>query len=368
MKRLSRLTAVISLLLAASSAATPENAQRIQKTWELAMQTWSLESQIATTPEARAQAFAKRPDATAYAKDLWTNIAPSLADDWTLEPAAWFLRITPGLLSPNPDGSSAPTFSKEIESIRNAVEAHHLKSPKLAPMCIALMANRNPRSLTILEKIQANHPDPKIQGLAALGAAIVLKSIGDDADLLRKRLSYLRKAIIQSADVDVSGTTVAKLAEDELYLIRFLTKGRVAPDLTGSDSAGRPIKLSDQKGKVVLLLFWSSTLPEADHLLEMTAEMVRKFQDRPFTVIGVNHDPLEKLRSLEADGIVTWPNFSDPANTLAAEYRVASWPLVYVLDGERKIHYAGPQGSFAELTAEALLAGPQAPLPQGETQ
>jgi hypothetical protein len=38
------------------------------------------------------------------------------------------------------------------------------------------------------------------------------------------------------------------------------------------------------------------------------------------------------------------------------EYRVGSWPLAYVLDGERKIHYAGAPGSFVELTAEALLA------------
>lgn len=359
MNRLSRLIAVVSLLLAAASAATPEDAQRIQKTWDLAMQTWSLETRVATTPEARAQAFAKRPDATPYARNMWALIGPALAEEWTLEPAAWFLRVTPGLLSTNPDGSTSPTFAKEIESIRNAVESHHLKSPRLAPMCTALMANHDPRSLAILEKIQANHPDPKIQGVAALGAAMILKSLGDDADLVRKRLGYLRKAIIQSSDVEVSGTTVAKLAEDELYIIRFLTKGRVAPDLTGTDSGGRPIKLSDQKGKVVLLLFWSSTIPEADRVVQITAEMVKKFQGRPFTVIGVNHDPLEKLRSLEADGIVTWTNFSDPSNQLAAEYRVGSWPLVYVLDGERKIHYSGTQGSFAELTAEALLAGPK---------
>ena len=220
------------------------------------------------------------------------------------------------------------------------------------------MANHDPRSLAILEKIQANHPDKKIQGVAALGAAMILKTLGDDADLMRKRLTYLRKAIIQSSDIEVGGTTVAKLAEDELYIIRFLTKGRVAPDLIGTDSGGRPLKLSDHKGKVVLLLFWSSTILEADRVIQITAEMVKKFQGRPFVVIGVNHDPLEKLRSLEADGIVTWPNFSDPANKLAAEYRVGSWPLVYVLDGERKIHYSGAQGSFAELTAEALLAGP----------
>jgi hypothetical protein len=58
---------------------------------------------------------------------------------------------------------------------------------------------------------------------------------------------------------------------------------------------------------------------------------------------------------MEADGTVNWRNLSDPSRKLAGEYRVGSWPLAYVLDGERKIHYAGPQGSFVELTADALL-------------
>ncbi len=90
---------------------------------------------------------------------------------------------------------------------------------------------------------------------------MILKTLGDDPELMRKRLTYLRKAIIQSSDVNLGGTTVAKLAEDELYIIRFLTKGRVAPDLSGTDSAGRPLKLSDHKGKVIVLLFWGSTMP-----------------------------------------------------------------------------------------------------------
>ncbi len=359
MNRPGRLIALLSLLLAAIASASPEDARRVETSWLSAMETWSLETRAATTPEARAQALAKRPDTTPFARQMWQIIGYSLAEEWTLEPAAWFLRVTPGLLTTNPDGSTSPTFAKEIEAIRAAIEATHLKSPKLAPVCAALITSQDPRSLAILEKIQAGHPDRKIQGIAALGAALVLKSLGDDADLMRKRLTYLRKAIVESSDMEVGGITVAKLAEDELYVIRFLTKGRVAPDLTGIDSAGRPLKLSDHTGKVILLLFWSSTAQEAERLMQITAEMVEKFRGRPFTVIGVNSDPLEKLRSLEADGALTWPNFSDPAGKLTAEYRVGPLPRAFVLDGERKIHYSGSPGSFAELTAEALLAGPK---------
>lgn len=356
MNRLSRLIAVVSLLLAADSIATPTDAQRIQKSWDVAMEKWSLEARAAATPEARAKAIASRPDASAFARRMWETIGSSLDEDWTLEPAAWFLHATRGLITESADGSTVPTFAAEIDAIRRSVETKHLRSPKLIPICTALATLGDPRSLSILEKIESAHPDRKTQGVAALGAAMILKALGEDPELMRKRLTYLRKAIIESSDVELGGSTVAKLAEDELYQIRFLAKGRIAPDLSGVDSAGRPLKLSDHKGRIVILLFWSSTIPEADRVVRITADMVKKFENRPLIILGVNHDPLEKLRAMEADGTVPWRNFSDPENQLATEYRVNSWPIVYVLDGERKIHYTGPQGSFAELTAEALLS------------
>lgn len=357
MRNPSRLLAAAALLLAAETHATQEDAQRIEKTWQLNMEKWSLETRAATTPEARAAAIAKRPDPVPFARDMWQQIGSQLDQDWVLGPAAWFLNIAPALRTTKADGSNTATFASEIDALLKAIETRHLKSPKLIPACMALTNIRDPRALAILEKIQTSHPETKTQGVAALASAMTLKSLGDDAELVRKRLTFLRKAIIDSSDVDLGGgVTVAKLAEDELYVIRYLTKGRVAPDLSGMDSAGRPIKLSDFKDRIVVLLFWHSAMPEAERALQITAELAKKYADKPLTVVGVNRDSLQKLRSLEADGTVSWRNFSDAANQLAREYRVASWPLVYVLDGERKIRYAGTPGSFVELTADALLA------------
>jgi hypothetical protein len=99
-----------------------------------------------------------------------------------------------------------------------------------------------------------------------------------------------------------------------------------------------------------------SQMDEAGRVLEMTSALVEKFAGKPFALIGVNNDPVENLREMQKQpNLVTFPNFSDPNNLLANEYRIGSWPLVYVLDGERKIAYAGPPGSFVELTASALL-------------
>ncbi len=357
MHTLSRLIAAAALLLlVAESSANPADAQRIQKSWQLAVEKWSLETRAATTPEARAAALAMRPDILPYARDMWALIGSSLDQPWVLEHAAWFLQVAPGLRETRADGSMAPVFTAEIDAVFKAIEAHHLKSPQLMPVCMALAGTGDPRALGLLEKIQASHPETKTQGVAALASALILKTLGDEPELMRKRLTCLRKAIIDSSEVDLGGVTVAKLAEDELYIIRYLTKGRVAPDLSGMDSASRPLKLSDFSGKIVILLFWSSTMDEAERVIEITSEMKRKFEGQPLEVLGVNHDSLEKLRSLEAEGSITWRNFSDPSNQLSREYRVGSLPLVYVLDGERKIHYAGAPGSFAQLTAEALLS------------
>ena len=351
------LAAVFVLLAYSPARATPADAQRILKTYQLRIDTWALEMRIAASPADRAKAWTSRPDVTAAAREMWAAIGTSLDQDWALEPAAWFFQNTPSLLAKDAAGIPKPMFIKENETIRRAIETHHLRSPKLGPICSALAVSPDPRSLAILEKIQATHPDPKIQGIAALGAAMQLKALGDDEEIMRKRLTYLRKAIIQSSDAEMNGTAVTKLAEDELYIIRFLTKGRVAPDLVGVDSGGRALSLGANKGKVIVLLFWNSSVVDAQRVVEITTAMDTKLKGKPFAIIGVNNDTTEKLRKLQADGTVPWTNFSDPENNLAKAYRIGAWPLVYVLDGERKIHYAGAPGSFAELTAVALLEG-----------
>lgn len=356
MKLLHGLIPALSLLLVAESTASPAEAERIKKSWDSALESWTITNRDATTPEAKSTALASRPDPLRYARQMWQVINPSLSEDWTLEPAAWFLNLTRSLTTTNTDGSVIPTFAQESATIRKAVATHHMQSPKLTPMCMALARNQDPGTLSILEKIQSSHPDPKIQGVAALSAALVIKSLGDDAEPMRKRLTHLRKAIIQSSDVKIGDTTVAQIAEDELYIIRNLTKGRIAPNLTGTDAASRPLTLESTKGKVTMVLFWNSEMPESDRVLEITNNTLRKFKGRPFTVIGVNHDSLTKLRSLEADQITNWKNFSDPEMKLAREYHINFLPQVLILDGERKIHYFGAPGSFAEITAEALLS------------
>jgi cytochrome oxidase Cu insertion factor (SCO1/SenC/PrrC family) len=49
---------------------------------------------------------------------------------------------------------------------------------------------------------------------------------------------------------------VAQKVKAELFAFRHLLVGQQAPDVEGVDQDGRRFKLSDYRGKVVLLDFW----------------------------------------------------------------------------------------------------------------
>ena len=357
-----RFSLLLASVLVAGSlsahAGTPQQADGIRRSYEADFKAWVLKLHVAGSDAERKKVAEERPDATAAAKRMWAAIQPNLAEPWTVEPAAWLLKISAGLVAQGENGMAKPLMGDAAIAIRAAVEKYHLTDKNLSPMCLALVASPDPASLGLLEKIERGNPDKKVQGVAALGIAMLLKDLSDEPEVMRRRLTMLKKAIIESSDVEVNGVSVAKLAEDELYIIRFLSKGREAPDLTGSDSGGRPMKLSDYQGKTVVLLFWRSEEVGTEELCEMVKKIRTRFAaaKKPFEVVGVNRDPQASLRQLQASGLVDWPNFSDPDGKLTAEYRVGVWPLAYVLDGTRKIHYTGAMGSFVELTASAVMS------------
>jgi len=58
------------------------------------------------------------------------------------------------------------------------------------------------------------------------------------------------------ADVQIDEEKLGAIAAKALFRIRNLSRGRVAAEITGEDIFGREFKLSDYRGKVVMLYFW----------------------------------------------------------------------------------------------------------------
>jgi len=68
--------------------------------------------------------------------------------------------------------------------------------------------------------------------------------------------TLFERAAAEYADVKIRNGMVGAQAKSELYEIRYLSIGKAAPDIEGKDQDGRQFKLSDYRGKVVLLYFW----------------------------------------------------------------------------------------------------------------
>ena len=358
MRNLLLLTLFPILMSFSASAQSVAIADGLRTEFKGKMDLWTMSVQAATTKEAQEKLWAERPNGDEYAKKIWTALRGSLEQEGSLESASWLLKLVRSLPADEASPETQALRNEIVQQVTNVVEKQHVRSPRLASMCMGLVAVGDMRSLKLLERVEKENPDRAVQGVAALGVAMLLQNLSDDVTTMKRRLNLIRKAIIESAHVEIDGVTVAKLADDQLYVIRYLTKGREAPDLKGVDVSGNTFALSELKGKVVVLLFWNSAIDDFERFLDMHQKLTKKMEGKSFALIGVTNDSTATLRLLQANGSLPWRNFCDANSELAKLYRVQNRPIAYVLDQNRMIQYMGNPGSFAELTADALLLNP----------
>ena len=336
-----------------AAAGTAQTAGLIVKEHREAMQRWALKLQTAITPEAQQAAWARRPDASGFGRQMWVELSDSLREEWTLDFTPWLLETAPRFAAEEPVARMKRT---PLEEIRRVTEQMHLKSPKVGRLCFSLTAFPEPPTLALVEKIEKGNPDPLVQGQAALALALLLKHLGDDPGVMAKRLTHIRNAIIKSVNVKVGDTNVEELAMDELYAIKHLSKGREAPNILGRDVAGAPMNLKTFRGKVVILVFWSSGMRDAQHAVDVLTKIYKDNLGRSVELLGVCGDSLEVLRGLKANRVIPWRNFADPNGDILKQYRVKRPPMVFVLDQKGMIQFIGTPGAFVNFTVDALLA------------
>jgi len=121
--------------------------------------------------------------------------------------------------------------------------------------------------------------------------------------------------------------------------------GQQASDFTLELFNGEKIKLSDIKGKAVLLNFWASwCIPCKDEAPALEAAW-KKYKDKPVVFIGLNvwDDKDSALLYLKEFG-GEYENGMDPKGEIAVEYGVGGVPETFFIDTSGKIvdKYIGP--------------------------
>ncbi|QDV08662.1 hypothetical protein Poly30_42150 [Planctomycetes bacterium Poly30] len=98
--------------------------------------------------------------------------------------------------------------------------------------------------------------------------------------------------------------------------------------------------------------------------------LVKRLQDQPFALVGINSDNEERYRKERVEMEVTWPSFFDGGATggpIASQWGVTGWPTIYVLDHEGRIRFKGVRNEAMDRAVDTLLAEMKgAPLPESE--
>jgi hypothetical protein len=148
-------------------------------------------------------------------------------------------------------------FCKEYETFLRAVVAKNPHKTVQASACVSLGRFLNNRLLRI--DLCKEQSDLAKEFADLYGNEYLAQLLRQDRDkTVDEIVSVFEAAAEKYADVKLpGGEAVAARAKSELFAIRNLDIGKVAPDIEGEDQDGQRFKLSDYRGKVVLLDFWS---------------------------------------------------------------------------------------------------------------
>ena len=159
----------------------------------------------------------------------------------------------------------------------------------------------------------------------------------------------------------IPGLTVGEVAKSSVFEIEHLGVGKVAPDIAGEDLDGVKFKLSDSRGKVVMLSFWASWCGPCMGLIPHERELVEQYKGKPFELIGVNGDPDKKeLKKVLANNKITWRSFwareKGPEGPIPMAWNVSGWPTIYLIDEKGVIRSKTAIGRTLDARIEKLVA------------
>ena len=146
------------------------------------------------------------------------------------------------------------TWAAQVGRSNEAVQlilVHHGERKELAPIVKKLGRKHNVEADAALKSLLTKNPHREVKAHAAYWLGYSMKYRADP-----EAAKYYKLVIEQYADVKDGRGTLAQKANKDLIEAMTFGRGTTAPDIAAADTDGVDFKLSDYRGKVVVLNFW----------------------------------------------------------------------------------------------------------------
>lgn len=161
------------------------------------------------------------------------------------------------------DGADALFFaaqglmgSPDGEAVMDLLLEHHIEDARLGQQLGGMMYDRpTPENLKLLTKVESTAKNKDTVGIAKLARGVLMLREKDDA-VKARGVAMLEVVQADYKDVQLYGRPIGKMAEGNIFEYKFLSEGKIVPEIEGEDMDEAKFKLSDYRGKVVMLDFW----------------------------------------------------------------------------------------------------------------
>ncbi|GIW55628.1 MAG: hypothetical protein KatS3mg082_2032 [Nitrospiraceae bacterium] len=145
------------------------------------------------------------------------------------------------------------------QAMKQMIEKHG-DAPEMSIVCQALASSADPKAEELLKTISEKSQNRTVQGQALMALATKYStSAGREGSIekTRKAMAIYEKVARDFADLDnPRGGKLGDVAKAELENLQKFGIGQIAPEIEAEDIDGVVFKLSDYRGKVVMLDFW----------------------------------------------------------------------------------------------------------------